>query len=32
VKDNKVSIKALIETLGGGAEVRRFARVEIGAD
>jgi elongation factor Ts len=32
VKDNKQTIAALIGTLGNGAEVRRFARVEIGQD
>jgi len=32
VKDNKQTIAALVQGLGGGAEVRRFARVEIGAD
>jgi len=32
VKDNKQTIAALIGTLGAGAEVRRFARVEIGQD
>jgi elongation factor Ts len=32
VKDNKQTIAALLGTLGSGAEVRRFARVEIGAD
>jgi elongation factor Ts len=32
VKDNKVTIAKLLEGLGGDAKVRRFARVEIGAD
>jgi len=32
VKDNKQTIAALLGTLGGDATVRRFARVEIGAD
>jgi elongation factor Ts len=32
VKDNKQTIAALLKTLGDGAEVRRFARIEIGAD
>jgi elongation factor Ts len=32
VKDNKQTIGALLKTLGGSAEVRRFARVEIGQD
>jgi elongation factor Ts len=32
VKDNKVTIAKLLEGLGGDATVRRFARVEIGAD
>jgi elongation factor Ts len=32
VKDNKQTIAALIQTLGADANVRRFARVEIGQD
>ncbi|HWS45920.1 MAG TPA: translation elongation factor Ts [Acidimicrobiia bacterium] len=32
VKDNKQTISALLATLGSDATVRRFARVEIGAD
>jgi len=32
VKENKQTIAALLATLGGDATVRRFARVEIGAD
>jgi elongation factor Ts len=32
VKDNKQTIQALLGTLGPDATVRRFARVEIGAD
>jgi elongation factor Ts len=32
VKDNKQTIAALLKTLGDGAQVRRFARIEIGAD
>ena len=32
VKDNKQTIAALVATLGKDATVRRFARVEIGAD
>ena len=32
VKDNKVTIAALVATLGGDAHVRRFVRVEIGQD
>jgi elongation factor Ts len=32
VKDQKTTIKALVESLGGGAEVRRFARVKIGEE
>jgi elongation factor Ts len=32
VKDNKQTIAALLQTLGGGAQVRRFARVEIGQE
>ena len=32
VKDQKTTIKALVEGLGGGAEVRRFARVKIGEE
>ncbi len=32
VKDNKQTIAALLKTLGANAEVRRFARVEIGQD
>ncbi len=32
VKDNKQTIAALVGTLGGNAEVRRFARIEIGQD
>jgi elongation factor Ts len=32
VKDNKQTIAALLKTLGDSAEVRRFARVEIGQD
>jgi len=32
VKDNKVTIAKLLEGLGSDATVRRFARVEIGAD
>jgi len=32
VKDNKLTIAKLLEGLGGEATVRRFARVEIGAD
>jgi elongation factor Ts len=32
VKDNKQTIAALVGTLGGSAEVRRFARIEIGQD
>ncbi len=32
VKDNKQTIAALVQTLGGSAEVRRFARIEIGQD
>jgi translation elongation factor EF-Ts len=32
VKDQKQTIGALVESLGGGATVRRFARVKIGED
>jgi elongation factor Ts len=32
VKDNKVTIAALLKTLGADAQVRRFARIEIGQD
>jgi elongation factor Ts len=32
VKDQKTTIKALVDGLGGGAEVRRFARVKIGEE
>jgi elongation factor Ts len=32
VKDQKTTIKALVDGLGGGATVRRFARVKIGED
>jgi elongation factor Ts len=32
VKDNKQTIAALVASLGGGAAVRRFSRVEIGQD
>jgi hypothetical protein len=32
VKDNKQTIAQLLGTLGSDAKVRRFARVEIGAD
>lgn len=32
VKDNKMTIAALVATLGGDAHVRRFVRVEIGQD
>jgi elongation factor Ts len=32
VKDNKQTIAALLKTLGTDAEVRRFARIEIGQD
>ena len=32
VKDNKMSIDALVKSLGADAQVRRFARVEIGQD
>jgi elongation factor Ts len=32
VKDQKTTIKALIDGLGGGASVRRFARVKIGEE
>ena len=32
VKDPKVTIGKLVEGLGGGATVRRFARVKVGED
>jgi elongation factor Ts len=32
VKDQKTTIKALVDGLGGGASVRRFARVKIGEE
>ncbi len=32
VKDNKVTIDALVKSLGAGAAVRRFARVKIGEE
>jgi elongation factor Ts len=32
VKDQKTTIKALVDGLGGSAEVRRFARVKIGEE
>jgi elongation factor Ts len=32
VKDQKTTIKALVDGLGGGATVRRFARVKIGEE
>jgi elongation factor Ts len=32
VKDHKTTIKALVDGLGGGASVRRFARVKIGEE
>jgi elongation factor Ts len=32
VKDQKQTIGALVESLGGGATIRRFARVKIGED
>jgi elongation factor Ts len=32
VKDNKQTIAALVKTLGADAQVRRFARIEIGQD
>jgi translation elongation factor EF-Ts len=32
VKDPKVSIGKLVEQLGGGATLRRFARVKVGED
>ena len=32
VKDPKVSIGKLVEGLGGGASVTRFARVKVGED
>ncbi|MFM8237707.1 MAG: translation elongation factor Ts [Actinomycetota bacterium] len=32
VKDNKMTIAALVATLGGDAHVRRFVRIEIGQD
>ena len=32
VKDQKTTIKALVDGLGGNAQVRRFARVKIGEE
>jgi elongation factor Ts len=32
VKDNKQTVAALVESLGAGASVRRFARIEIGRE
>ena len=32
VKDQKTTIRQLVESLGGGAGIRRFARVKIGEE